>query len=257
MNRQKQILNIGELLARFVAEVKIFNEANLYDINIHSENVIIPLLNEVLELNLENVNVSLKKNYPAIDLADFSSRVAIQVTSTSSISKINDTFDIFKKNVLDNKFDTLYFFILTEKQATYSEKSISKHVPKGFEFDVHNHILDNSKLFDLIINKNSQTKIDTIERILTDEFSDVKIEYRRSKFEQKHLNVIPEKIFTNLLKVSFPSHFYIAEVSYDQNACKDRLNEWILSKGGKVRDHFNTNKLFGNALRHSKIFVKD
>lgn len=257
MNRQQKISKIGELLSRFVAEVKIFTEANLYDINIHSENVLIPLLNEALGLNLENVNVSQKKNFPAIDLADFTSKVAIQVTSTTTISKINDTFDLFVKNNLDQRFDSLYFFIITEKQNNYSEDSIRKHLPKGFVFDIKKQIIDCSNLFDLIKNIPSITKIDTIERLLLDEFSDVKIDLRRKKYEQRFLNSTPEKIYTNLLTVSFPEQFYMSEISYDKNAATHRINEWILSKGGKPSKKYKPDKLFANVVRHNNIYFKD
>lgn len=244
-------------MARFMAEVKIFNDANLYDVNIHAENVIIPLLNEVLGLNLENVNATQKRNYPAIDLVDFSSRVAVQVTSTSGITKINDTFDTFGKNELDKQFDKLYFFILTEKQQSYSSESIEKHLPPGFQFNSATDIIDNPSLFSQIKNLASITKIDTIERLLIDEFSEVKIELRKKKFEQKYLNASPEQVYTNLLKVSFPTHLYIADISFDKEASKERLNEWIISKGSKARKKFKFEALFGDAVRHNKIYFKD
>lgn len=52
MNRQKTINSINELFSRFRAEVENLNSINLYDINIHSENVLIPLLNKVYGLSV-------------------------------------------------------------------------------------------------------------------------------------------------------------------------------------------------------------
>ncbi|MFN8712543.1 MAG: SMEK domain-containing protein [Bacteroidota bacterium] len=257
MNRQEKLLRIGTMLARFVAEVKIFNEGNLYDINIHAENVLIPILNEVFGVSVENLNVTQKKNYPAIDLADFNGRVAFQVTSSSSITKLNDTFDLFKENNLDKKFDILYFYILTEKQSSYSSDSLEKHIPRGYEFDQSKHIIDNSGLFNLIKNLTSSSKIDTIDRILVSEFSEAKIELRRLKFEQKFLKTTPENIYTNLLRISFPQQFYIADISFNKEQAISRINEWLGTKGIKPQKKFKAEKLFKNALRHHRIFFQD
>lgn len=56
MNKKKKIDRIAELFARFRAEVENLNSLSLYDINIHAENVIIPILNKVYGLNLVNAN---------------------------------------------------------------------------------------------------------------------------------------------------------------------------------------------------------
>ena len=45
MRKKEEIEKIAELFARFRAEVENLNSLNLYDINIHAENVIIPILN--------------------------------------------------------------------------------------------------------------------------------------------------------------------------------------------------------------------
>lgn len=79
MNRTQSINSITQSLSRFRSEVEILNSSSLYDINLHSENILIPLLNELFQLNLENANKT-KKNYPGIDLIDVENRVAFQVT---------------------------------------------------------------------------------------------------------------------------------------------------------------------------------
>lgn len=91
MNRQIRLSRIGELLVRFVGEVKILNTANLYDVNIHAENILIPLLNEVYDVKLVNANLEEEKNFSAVDLIDRENRIAIQVTSSSDNEKIKHT----------------------------------------------------------------------------------------------------------------------------------------------------------------------
>lgn len=66
MRKKEEIEKIAELFARFRAEVENLNSLNLYDINIHAENVIIPILNIVYGLNLVNINNVFTTNYSSI-----------------------------------------------------------------------------------------------------------------------------------------------------------------------------------------------
>ncbi len=65
MNRIEFINKITAYSARFVLEVEGFNAVNKYDINIHAESFLIPVLNETFGLNLENLNflISLSKYF--------------------------------------------------------------------------------------------------------------------------------------------------------------------------------------------------
>ena len=83
MNKDKIINRIDELFARFVAEIKIANANILYDHNTHSENVVIPILDFVYWLSLENSN-SEKNNYPAVDPDDVKNRLTFQITATAN-----------------------------------------------------------------------------------------------------------------------------------------------------------------------------
>ncbi len=121
MNRIDYINKINTYAARFVVEVQGFNAIGNYHINIHAESFLVPVLNEVLGLQLENLNTSQRKNFPAIDLADFTNRVAIQVTSTSSLEKIKSTLETFGRHNLQEQFDVLYIYIITEKREQYGK----------------------------------------------------------------------------------------------------------------------------------------
>ena len=114
MNRIDFLNKITSYAARFVLEVEGFNAANKYDINIHAENFLIPVLNETFGLALENLNSTQKKNFPAIDLADFKNRVAFQITATSGFSKIEATLTKFFSHELHKHFDILYFYCKSE-----------------------------------------------------------------------------------------------------------------------------------------------
>src|ERR1035437_8527065 len=135
MNRIEFLNKITTYSARFVLEVEGFNAANKYDINIHAESFLIPVLNETFGLNLENLNSTQKKNFPAIDLADFKNRVAFQVTATCDISKIETTLEKFFKHELHKYFDVLYFYIITEKKEKYKDSKLAELIPDGFTFN--------------------------------------------------------------------------------------------------------------------------
>lgn len=55
MNRIDYINKINTYAARFVVEVQGFNAISNYHINIHAESFLVPVLNEVLGLQLENL----------------------------------------------------------------------------------------------------------------------------------------------------------------------------------------------------------
>ena len=118
MNRQNSINKIIELLSRFTNEVKFLNAANLYDINIHAENILIPLLNEIFNLDLINANFSQEKNFAAVDLIDKKNRIAFQVTSTADSDKIKHTLSQFVKHKRYEEFDVLFIYLISEKQST-------------------------------------------------------------------------------------------------------------------------------------------
>src|SRR5699024_285970 len=132
---------IAELLARFRAEVETLNSQNLYDINIHAENVIIPILNYVYGLRLKNANLE-EKNYSAIDLIDYENRVAIQVTSTANSEKVKHTLEQYKKHKQRDEFDSLLIYIITKKQKTYSDEKFDEIINDEFDFDSSKNILD-------------------------------------------------------------------------------------------------------------------
>lgn len=70
------------------------------------EALCITLFKATHDLNLQNMNRRVC-NFPAIDLADFSNRVAVQVTTNATARKVNQTIKMFKKHKLDADFDRL------------------------------------------------------------------------------------------------------------------------------------------------------
>lgn len=215
MNRKKALDRIAELLARFKAEVYFLNQANLYDINIHAENVLIPLLNEVYQLNLVNANYTEEKNFSAIDLIDTANRVSVQVTSTADSDKIKHTLNQFIKYERENSFDTLFVYIITEKQQSYSGKGFEDILQGKLDFDKDNHIIDHSDLFTLLSSSMGLGKIRNVLELLEQEFTEEKIEYRRHLIDNT-IDLPKERIFPNSLELSFPSTLYVADLQLNR-----------------------------------------
>ncbi|WP_297333679.1 SMEK domain-containing protein [Flavobacterium sp.] len=257
MNRIEYINKINSCAARFVHEVEGFTAIGNYHINIHSENFLVPLLNEVFGLELENLNSTKKKNFPAIDLADFKNRVAFQVTSTSSFDKIKSTLETFAKHELQNEFDVLYFYILTERKPQYNDANLTDIIPENFVFESGEHIIDRDVILQKINAISSTPKIHAISKLYEHEFSDIQIEQRKLKFENGYLNNEPEEISPNMVKITFPRTLYKAELFIDEEAILENLNDYLQSIGKKKVKKLKPNNLVKKALKQNQIHFED
>lgn len=257
MNRIEYINKITTCAARFVHEVEGFNAIGNYHINIHAENFLVPLLNEVFGLELENLNSTKKKHFPAIDLADFKNRVAFQITSTSSLDKIRTTLETFSKYDLQNEFDVLYLYILTEKKPQYNDAKLKDVIPDSFGFESSDHIIDKDVILQKINAISSTPKIQAISKLYEHEFSDIQIEQRQLKFENGYLNNEPEDISPNMVKISFPKVLYKAELFLNEEAILENLNDYLESIGKRKVKKLKPNTLVKKALKQNKVYFED
>lgn len=239
MNKKKTINRIAELIARFRAEVETLNSQNLYDINIHAENVIIPILNYVYGLSLKNKNLD-KKNYSAIDLIDYENRVAIQVTSTASSEKIKHTLEQYKKHKERDEFDSLLVYIITKKQKTYSDNKFYEIINNEYEFDSSKNILDFEDLLTEINSWISLQKVLEILELFEQEFTEQKIDYRKNILENKD-KLTTETLYPNLLEIELPEKIYVGTigVNRDEIITKSWETKYKLRKSAPERSVLN------------------
>lgn len=120
INKEVYLKTIAENLALLSREESILNAVNLYDINIIAEDFFPGLLNLIYGYELKNAN-HLEKNAPAIDLIDRKNRIAVQVTSDNSSTKIRHTIAEFNKNQAYHLYDRLVVLILTQKKKYSSD----------------------------------------------------------------------------------------------------------------------------------------
>ena len=173
MKQQELLLLISKYLSRFSEQVKILNKNGEFSINIHAENVLIKILNIVFSVDLENVNYSEGKNYDTIDLRDKKGNLSIQVTATSSITKIKDTLEGYLKNEHYKNFKDLKVLILTGRQEKYSQEAFDKIVQPHFAFDGGQGIIDLSTIYLLLNKQNELAKILSVKELLESQFSDI------------------------------------------------------------------------------------
>ncbi|MBK7883008.1 MAG: SMEK domain-containing protein [Chitinophagaceae bacterium] len=249
MNRINHISKIVSYATKFVLEVQGFNASGLYDINIHAEGFLIPVLNEVFGLRLENLNATQKKNYPAIDLADFKSRVAFQVTSTSDFDKIKTTLEKFKDHKLNAAFDVLYIYIITNKKDRYNDDKLKQYIPDNFVFSTADHVIDKDDLLQRISSLSSTPKIEAIAKIYEHEFSESQIQMREKAFVNGCLNTETETICPNLLPITFPKYMYQAELNIDEDVIIANVNTYLASINKKQIKKLKPGNLVKKALR--------
>ena len=187
MNQEYKLYRISQLLSRFREQVKILNSNGEFSINIHAENILIAVLNKIYECNLENVNYVEGKTYPSIDLRDKVKRIAFQVTSTSSLDKVEHTLTKFIENKLYKEFDIVYVFIITEKQKKYNQIKIDNVLNGKITFSDKN-IIDRTDLYKELNKQNNFYKIESVCELLEKQFSDNKPELDKWDLYCKGLN---------------------------------------------------------------------
>jgi hypothetical protein len=130
-------------LGRFAHEVKVANAMGLFDINTIAEDFLIPIFSIAFNCpDLCNQN-RIKMNFPAVDLGCETSRTSIQITSDPSSDKVSKTLDKFESHNLSSNFDSLYVYVITERQNSYTSQKLTKAVKKlSIKFDTSTNILD-------------------------------------------------------------------------------------------------------------------
>lgn len=129
-------------------EVKNSNAVSFTDMNLVSEDFLKAILNEVHGYKLENMNIIEKPDFPAIDLGDSHTGIAIQVTSKGSRRKIVKTIKKFAEKELYKKYPTLMIWCLVGKQKTC--KGLEKYTKNLFPFDYQTQVLTNVELLKTI-----------------------------------------------------------------------------------------------------------
>ncbi len=196
MTRQELLHRSIVLLGRFVNEVKVSNAAGLFDINTIAEDFLIPVLKIIFDCpDLRNQN-RIQMNFPAVDLGCKTSRTSIQITSDSSSSKVRETLQKFESHNLSSDFDSLYVYVITERQNSYTSQKLTEEANSlSIAFDPSRNILDFRDLAKRLSELTNE-QLESINSHLEAEFAktDANLEFR-SNFE-------PPRVFRRLFSLS-------------------------------------------------------
>ena len=176
----KYFEEIVGMLNNFKSEVQTFSALGLLNINKHSENFLKRILNLTYNYELENLNKG-KSNFPGLDLGDTGDGVAFQITSTKKSDKIDDTLITCLKYRHYETFKQINVFILTNKQSTYTIKTVTE---PHFTFSAEKNIIDFNDLFKEIEHL-APTKMKAMNEYITTELQPVIEAIRDDKFQDE------------------------------------------------------------------------
>lgn len=151
MLKQDLIRTITRGLSFLSSEVEQCGKLNLTDIHVHAEDFYKELLNLILGYKFKNINIDVA-NVPAIDLGDDVNKIAIQITSTSSVGKIKNTVKKYKTNKLDLIYDRL-IVLRIGRETKHSVKTVEHD---GFSIDIKEDVWGISTLLNLIKEKSDE-----------------------------------------------------------------------------------------------------
>lgn len=242
MNKEAYLKIITSALSALSFEVEYRNSINLYDINIIAEDFFKDFLNMLYGYNLINFNI-LDKNTAAIDLGDTNARIAIQVTSDNSSTKIDKTLKKFIEKKLYNQYDRLLFLLLTKKKKYTKTFDTQGKFTFDKKFDIidnndliqHINCKDTDQLFQIsnFLNKEILLNVDRERRRQANEVETIidLVEYlskNKSKPKDNNNSITdPEQKINRRFKkyAEFLNNIYISLVSVYSEAVKLAKNE--------------------------------
>lgn len=156
MNRATYYNYIEQQINALSLSVKSRGKLNILDYHLHSECFYRDLFNLLFRWNLCNLN-EVQQNADAIDLVDTENKIFIQVSATSTKSKIQASLS---KIPVDDYKNYSFKFISIANSAK-NLKDITYTIPQGISFDPISDIYDN----DDILRKIQALRIENLKQI--------------------------------------------------------------------------------------------
>lgn len=157
MNRAEYYNYIEERLHTLSTRLLSRGKSNILDCHIHSEYFYRDLLNLLYSWNLQNLNDT-QQNVEAIDLVDTINKIIVQVSATSTKSKLIGTFD---KNSMATYVGYHFKFVSIARNADVLRQQTFDNIPMDITFDPKNDIYD----IDSIINRIKGLEIEDLESV--------------------------------------------------------------------------------------------
>lgn len=219
---------------------------NILDLNIHAETFFEKLLNVIYDLCLENLN-KVSKNAKGVDLIDRTNKIAFQVTSTATTTKINNSI---KKLGKDYQGYTLKFmFIGNGIHSKLSKKSYNDN--SYVNFDPANDIFDVTTLLSEIIHTNDIHKIEKIYTLCESEIPLNEVERNTNLIEEYNYN----KVLSSAYQYNKNAYSEISILSVQKPIGLQSL--WIPLEANIVNDKENENLNLDSTIERYQNWYKE
>ncbi len=163
-------------LTRLNDMVIMSNKAGQYTLTKSCESLICEIFSITEGVQFSNTNFN-TSNFPAIDLHNLDTGLAIQVTSNVGNNKIVDSLRLFLKKGFDNNYKRLLIVVLANKKYDIPDlqkrlKTVFSNFQTSFDFDLSRDIIDLGTLYAKISNMEVEvvTKIAKLLQQYFDEF---------------------------------------------------------------------------------------
>lgn len=221
---------IRDLLENFSRRVRLENISDRYDINRLSESIMLPILRLLYDYkDLRNKNFTDARNYPGIDLADETAKIAFQITSTSDNQKIKDTLRTIKFHQLDKVYKRFVVYILTNKQGKYSDKD---YAVLDVEFLKDRDIWDYTDLCKTVSEITDVNILRRVLRYLEDTVG------RGQPFKHRPDEAKTEPLELNFIKIEIPKDLYLARLKIDRDPLVEAIQAKDKAEKKKYRPAF-------------------
>ena len=147
MNRSVYFNYIEDKLNILAARIIDRGKRNILDLNIHAESFYAYFLNELYGWNLGNLNEQ-KQNVEAIDLIDHNKKIVIQVSSTNTKQKVEDSLK--KDSIKTYPTYTFKFISIANDCDELRTKSFVN--PHNIVFNPLSDIIDKKTILNYILN---------------------------------------------------------------------------------------------------------
>lgn len=147
MNRSGYFNYIEEKLNYLSYRIQNRGKINVLDLNIYSETFFAELMNHLLGYNLKNVN-QIKQNTEGIDLLDEKNKIIVQVSSTCTKQKIENSL---AKEIFQDYLNFHFKFIAIAGDADKLRNNVFKN-PHKVSFTPSDDIYDIKSLLNIILN---------------------------------------------------------------------------------------------------------
>lgn len=201
-----------ELVAQLRHEIEAASAMGQFDAHKVSENLMCGLLRELCGWSrLRNLNTE-QANFPGIDLADDTHRVAIQVTATADIGKVKYTLEQFVGHDLHQRYDRLIVYVLTAKQGSYSQAAIESACAGKHQFSASTDVWDYKELCSKAADAEPH-KLQAALNHLKAYLRGVPVGLASEDIDPP---LVPaESLTANLVELYFPSAMYISRLSVE------------------------------------------